>query len=59
MTQCNFCGKPNTAVWRVITAPTAAICNECVARFEALLNKAFDDEAAAEAEYLSWSIPHA
>ena len=27
---CSFCGKPKTAVARLISGPTVFICNECV-----------------------------
>jgi len=27
---CSFCGKPNTAVERLVAGPSAFICNECV-----------------------------
>ena len=29
--RCGFCGKPSTAVARLIAGPTHSICNECVA----------------------------
>ena len=34
---CNFCGKPATEVTGLLTGNGAAICNDCVTRYQATL----------------------
>jgi RNA polymerase primary sigma factor len=46
--QCNFCGKEEALVKKLIAGPGIYICNECVDLCQEILDKEFGDEAPLE-----------
>ena len=49
--ECTFCGKDEKRVMQLIAGPSCAICDECVA----LCNDIIDKLKGAHIEYASWS----
>ena len=41
--RCSFCGKTQESVGRIITGPTACICDECISRCNEILSEGFED----------------
>lgn len=41
--RCSFCGKTQESVGRIITGPTACICDECIGRCNEILSEGFED----------------
>ena len=54
--RCSFCGKTQESVGRIITGPTACICDECINRCNEILSEGFEDMVFAEEES-STSLP--
>ena len=48
--RCSFCGKPQENVGRIITGPTACICDECINRCNEILSDGFEDIVFTEKE---------
>jgi RNA polymerase primary sigma factor len=46
--QCNFCGKEEALVKKLIAGPGIYICNECVDLCQEILDEEFGDEAPLE-----------
>lgn len=46
--RCSFCGKTQESVGRIITGPTACICDECISRCNEILSEGFEDIILAE-----------
>ena len=47
--RCSFCGKTQESVGRIITGPTACICDECISRCNEILSEGFEDIVLEEA----------
>ena len=47
--RCSFCGKTQESVGRIITGPTACICDECISRCNEILSEGFEDIILEEA----------
>jgi len=54
--RCSFCGKNQENVGRIITGPTACICDECIGRCNEILSEGFEDIVFAE-EDVKTSLP--
>lgn len=54
--RCSFCGKTQESVGRIITGPTACICDECINRCNEILSEGFEDIVFAEDE-VNTSLP--
>lgn len=54
--RCSFCGKTQESVGRIITGPTACICDECINRCNEILSEGFEDIVFAE-ETVNTSLP--
>lgn len=56
--RCSFCGKTQESVGRIITGPTACICDECINRCNEILSEGFEDIVFSEEE-VNTSLPPA
>jgi len=54
--RCSFCGKTQDSVGRIITGPTACICDECIGRCNEILSEGFEDIVFAE-ENVNTALP--
>jgi ClpX C4-type zinc finger protein len=43
--RCSFCGKPHTAVERLVAGPGVQICNECIGLADAIIEEYRDKPA--------------